>query len=230
MGQTFAYEGKIAEGVSLAGGILTQLYSGIDGPSAVVVGVEVGAGAFGRATAGRRFGPVRAALTLDATYGPRFGILVLQAIEAALDPGASDGSVNGSAFSEENAWTLKPGFAVAWAPHRALGLTLSSDYQWVSLDTEGSNDRNEAGVDVAVAADLDFGRITRVPVALVAAWHTTQPLGSDGVTRVIDYSGGAYYTGRPALVLGLEVGWRSFTVRDLATDATIAQIRLQYHW
>jgi hypothetical protein len=227
MEQRFGYEGKLGDGLSLAGGVDTQLYSGIDGPSAVVVGVQVGVGLFGRFTAGKRLGPVHAAFTFDADYGPRYGILVLQAIQAAIDARELDSA---SAFSDQNVWTLKPGFAVAWAPHPLVGLTASADYQWLRLHNVDAGTDDRSGVDVGLAADVDVSKLVRAPVALVAGWHTTMPVGSPGLSRVVDYSAGAYYTGRAALVLGLELGWRSFTVRDLDTSMTVAQIRLQYLW
>ncbi len=225
-GQSFGYDARIAEGVSVGGGVVSQLYSGIDGPSVVVVGTEIGAGLFGRATAGRRLGPVHGALTFDASYGPRYGILVLEAIQMALQGGLD----SASAFSESNAWTLKPGVAAAFAPTPALGLTASVDYQWVSLAKTGSSRQTESGIDAAFTADLDFGTFTSTPISALATFRMTAPIGSNGVSRVLDYSVAAYYTARPALALGLEVGWRSFSVRSLDADAAIAQIRVQYFW
>jgi hypothetical protein len=227
MGQTFAYDKKLYEGISAGLGAVTQLYSGIDGPSAVVVGAEIGFGAFGRLTAGHRFGPVHAAATFDASYAPRLGIVVIDAIARAIQGSGVDA---GAAFTQENAWTLRPGLAAAVALHRALGITASADWQWIALDTDDDRSVTEAGVDLALAADLDLGELTSVPVAVLAAYRLTAPVGGNGVSRVIDASGGVFYTGRPALVLGLEVGFRSFSVRALDADAAVAQIRLQYLW
>ena len=226
MGQTFAFEHKLAEGLSLAGGFVTSLYSGIDGPSAVVVGLEVGAGLFERLTWGGNLGPVRTAVTLDASYAPRYGILVLDAIEAAL----AGTRAEYEAFNESNAWTVKPGFAAAWAPWPLLGLTAAVDYQWVSLETTDSGRDTQSGVDLALAAEVDFRKFSGASIAVDAAYHTTAPLGTDGVSRVIDWAGGVYYNGHPSLVAGLEVGYRKFDIRDLRSDATLAQIRLQYLW
>jgi hypothetical protein len=224
--QNFGYEKKLAEGVSVGGGIVSQLYSGIDGPSVVVIGTQIGAGLFGRGTVGRRFGPVQAAAYFDAEYGPRYGILVLEAIEQALQSGFD----SASAFTESNAWTLRPGLAAAWAPHPAIGVTASANYQWVSLDTTNSGHQTESGIDAAVAADVDLGYWWRAPLTLVGAYHLTAPLGSNGASRVDDASAGVYYTGRSALALGLEVAWRAFTIRGLDANATVAQIRVQYFW
>ncbi len=224
--QNFGYEKKLMEGVSIGGGIVSQLYSGIDGPSVVVVGTQIGAGAFGRVTAGRKLGPVQAALYFDATYGPRFGILVLDAIEQALNGNAD----TASAFSQSNAWTLQPGLAAAWAPHPAIGITGSVDYQWLSLDTTYQSRQNESGVDAALAAEVNLGHWTPAAMTIQGGYRVTAPLGSNGVSRVIDWSAGAFYTGRPALALGLEVAFRSFTLRGLDANATVAQIRTQYYW
>jgi hypothetical protein len=228
MGQTFAYEKKLAEGLSGAVGAVTQLYSGIDGPSAIVVGVEVGFGAFGRLTAARRLGPVQAALTFDASYAPKMGILVYDAIKRAIDTGGLDDS---SAFSQQNAWTLKPGLSAAWSPHPVLGLTASLDYQWVAVDLVGGGSDHAYGLDTALAADLDLDRWIKAPVALVGAFHLTAPLGSSGISRVTAWSGGIFYSGRPALVLGLEIGHQSFALREtLDSNLDLAQIRVQYLW
>jgi len=228
MAQTFGYDKKVAEGISVGGGLITQLFSGIDGPSLVVVGAQIGGGLFGRATAGTQLGPVQAALTFDAIWGPRIGLLVIQAIQKALDQRVLD---TASAFSMQNAWTLKPGFAASWALWRPLGLTGSVDYQWIAINTSDEVPKHGAGVDLGLAADLDFGTFTPVAMGVLAAIHTTSPLGSDsGVERVNDYSLGLFYTGRPALVLGLEVGRRDLTIRELATKLVVAQLRLQYVW
>jgi hypothetical protein len=193
----------------------------------VVLGVQVGAGLFGRVTAGRDYGPVHAALTFDASYAPRFGILVLEALEAATQ---SDGNVTASVLKEENAWTVKPGFAIAAALHPALGLTLSADYQGVWYDTNTSGWQYQSGIDAGLALDLDVGKLTRTPMAVIAAFRVTAPLGSDGVSPVIDYTVGAFYTGRPPLVLGLELGQRRFDIDELDAVSNIAQIRVQYLW
>jgi hypothetical protein len=66
---------------------------------------------------------------------------------------------------------------------------------------------------------------------VLAAWHWTAPLGSgSNIGHVIDWSLGVFYTGRPALVTGLELGRRSFPYRSLDADLNVAQLRVQYFW
>jgi hypothetical protein len=228
MGQTFYYDHKVSDALSVGGGLIVSLYSGIDGPSAVVLGLQVGAGLFGRLTWGREIGPMRAAFTFDAAYAPRYGLLILDAIANAADPAAS-------AFKDTNAWTLKPGFSVAFAPHPALGLTLSADYQGVAFDTNDAGWQYESGIDAGLALDLDVGTFTKAPIAVVGAFRVTAPFGSgDAISTVIDYTAGVFYTGRPPLVLGMELGQRYFTFRTSAGDydavANIVQLRVQYLW
>jgi hypothetical protein len=227
MGQAFSYEKKLLEGVSVGLGAITELDSGIDGPSAVVVGAEISFGAFGRATAGHRFGPVQVAATFDASYAPRLGLQIIEAVKVALEDRVLN---SGAAFNQSNVLTLKPGVAAAWSPFKALGITANVDWQWASLDSTRDSRQEETGTDFGIAADLDFGTFTSVPVALLGSYRVTAPVGGNGVDRITVGSGGLFYTGRPALVLGLEVGRRDFTFRNLDASSTIANIRFQYLW
>jgi len=231
MSQIITYEKKLWEGISVGGGLTADLISGIDGPSVVVMGTQVGYGLFGRATAGQRFGPVHAAATFDVAYGPTYGIFILEAIDRfQKNPVDTIGKLGEYALASSNAWTLKPGFSTAWAPLPALGITASVDYQWISQNTIDGVVHGQ-GFDIGAAADWDFGAHTSAPVAVLAAWHWTVPITSDSpIGHVVDYSVGVFYTGRPALALGLELGYRSFPYRSLEADLTLAQFRMQYHW
>jgi hypothetical protein len=220
MGQNFYYDAKVADGVSVGGGLTVQFVSGIDGPSAVVLGLQVDAGLFGRLTAGREYGPVRAALTLDASYAPQYAIVVLDAI---LNRG-------NSALKEANAWNLKPGVALAYAPHRSVGITVSADYQALWLDTTASGWQYESAIDTGIAVDLDVGTLTTVPVSVIGSFRGTIPVGAEDVSSVIDYTLGVFYTGRPPLVVGVELGQRLFRITGLDATANIAQLKVQYLW
>lgn len=228
MGQSFTYDRQVADGVSVGGGLVVELYSGITGPSAVVLGLEVGAGLLGNVTAGRQYGPVRVAFTLDASYAPEYGLHLLEAIQAASTP---DGSVSASALTSSNAWTATPGFALAFTAAPAVGLAVAADYRAVWYDTSEQGWRYRSGLDAAVGVDVDLGILTRVPMAVTAALRTAVPVGVGGVSRVLDGSLGVFYTGRPALVLGAELGQRRFRYRgELDAVASIVQLRVQYLW
>jgi hypothetical protein len=226
MGQSFAYERKVAEGVSVGGGLLSALYAGSDSWSALVIGADVTLSAFVRATAGRRLGPVHAALTLDASYGPQLGLIIIDAVRDSLENGVG----SGSALALEDVLLLQPGAAAAWAPHPALGVTASVDYQWYSLDQEDGTSSG-AALGFGIAADLALGKLCEVPLGLLAAVHLVEPLDGDDVSPVRDLSFGGFYTAKPELVVGAEIGWRAFSIRpDLESSGTLAQIRASYYW
>ena len=228
MGQNFYYDQRVADGVSVGGGITVLFYSGISGPSAVVLGLEVGYGLFGRVTAGRQWGPVKAAFTFDASYAPQYAIHVLEAIQSFQ---LQSGSTTQAALTSSNGLTVKPGGALAYAVSPAVGLTLSADYQGVwTRPNPGGSWNYSSGIDAGVALDLDFGTFTTAPVAAVGAFRITAPIGSSDITTVYDYTVGAFYTGRPPLVLGVELGQRRFKFRDLDAVANLIQFRVQYLW
>jgi hypothetical protein len=227
MGQNFYYDQRVADGVSVGGGLTVLFYSGITGPSAVVLGLEVGYGLFGRVTAGGNWGPVKAAFTFDTSYAPEYALHIAEAIEAKL----SNESITKSALTSSNGLTVKPGFALAYPVSPAVGVTLSADYQgvWIRPNPGGAWNYS-SGIDAGAALDLDFGTFTTAPVAAVTAFRISAPIGSSDLTNVYDYTVGAFYTGRPPLVLGVELGQRRFKFRGLDAVANLIQFRVQYLW
>jgi hypothetical protein len=226
-----SYEHKLAEGISAGVAMTADVISGTDGKSVLVMGSQLGYGVLGTFTAGKEFGPVRAAFTADVAYGPKYGLFFMAVLDKAFNGVPLDLlKAEDLAFSSDNAWTLKPGASVAWAPMRQLGVVAALDYQWISQKTSSGTNTGSA-FDLGVAADWDFGTYTKAPVALLASWHWTAPQGSSvDLSHIIDWSIGVYYTGRPALAMGLELGQRYFTYRSLDSTVGTAQVRLQYFW
>lgn len=229
--QTFRYEYRFAEWLSAGAVVLTNLYSGIDGPSAIAVGAEVGLGFGLRVKAGHRFGPIETAIIVDASTAPEFGLVVAAGIANAIRNGALD---PGAALQTTHALTVTPLATASWALFPALGLTLNAGYVYKSLRLNGVNIANQNGVQLAAMADFDFGKISSVPVGLTAGYRLTAPLGDSGesgVERVDDISGGIFYTARRELGLGMEIGWRAFTIRPpLDSKGVLLQLSLQYYW
>jgi len=226
--QTFRYEYRFAEWLSAGAVVLTNLYSGIDGPSAIAVGAEVGIGFGLRVKAGHRFGPIETAILVDASTAPEFGLLVAVAIKDAINSGALQ---PGSSLQSTHALTVTPLATASWALFPALGLTLNGGYVYKSLRLNGVNIANQSGAQFAAMADFDFGKISSVPLGLAAGYRLTAPLGDIGVERVDDISGGLFYTARRELGLGMEIGWRAFTIRPpLDSKGVLVQLNLQYYW
>jgi hypothetical protein len=226
--QTFRYEYRFAEWLSAGTVVLTNLYSGIDGPSVFAVGAEVGVGFGLRVKAGHRFGPIETAILVDASTAPEFGLLVAAAVASAI----RNGTINpGASLQATHALTVTPLATASWALFPALGLTLNAGYVYKSLRLNGVNIANQSGAQFAAMTDFDFAKISSVPLGLVAAYRLTAPIGDGGVERVDDISGGLYYTARRELGLGMEIGWRSFTIRPpLDSKGVLLQLSLQYYW
>ncbi len=232
LAQTFRYDYQFAEWLSAGAVVLTSMYTGLDGPSAVSVGAQFGVGVGLRAKAGYRLGPVETAFIVEASTGPEYGVLVAAAIVRAIqdkiiEPGAALQSTHGV--------NVTPGVAASWAPWAALGLTGNIAYVYKSLRLSDTTIFDQSGIQYAATADFDFAKISSVPIGLLAGFRIISPIGSDGIPTIKDFSGGIFYTGIRELALGLEVGWRSFTLRPntnvpLDSTATVAQIGLQYYW
>jgi len=226
--QVFRYEYRFAEWFSASGFAVTSLYSGIDGPSVIAVGTQVGAGAGARLKAGHRFGPVDIALVGDVSYTPEYGILVAAAIIEAVRQGAI---APGSALQAKHSLGVVPELAASWAPWSALGLTANVGYAYKSLRTSSSTISSQNGFEIGGRADFDFGKISAVALGLNLGYKLLTPVGSGGISKVQDISGGIFYTGVREVGLGLEFGSRSFTIRQpLASTETVVQLQLQYYW
>jgi hypothetical protein len=226
--QTFRYEYAFAEWFSAGAVVLTNLYSGINGPSVVAIGANVGIGAGVRVRAGHRFGPVETALIVDASTAPEYGFLVVAALAKAIQDGVIE---PGAALQATHTLTVNPLAAASWAPWPALGLTANFGYLYKSLRLNGATIADQGGLQFGAVADFDFGKISSVPIGLNAGFRVTTPIGSDGVDKVDDISGGIFYTARKEIGLGLEAGWRSFTIRPpLDSKETLVQLELQYYW
>ena len=226
--QVFRYEYRFLEWLSAGLSFLTSLYSGIDGPSIVSIGANIGIGLGARVKAGHRFGPVQTAFIVDASTTPEYGILVAAPILKAIQDHVIDAS---SALQSTHSLTVSPLLAASWAPWPALGLTANAGYVFRSLRLSGTNIADQNGIVLAVLGDVDFKKISSVPIGLNAGYKLTTPLGSGGVTRIDDISGGIFYTGRRELGLGLEMGWRSFSIRPpIDSQGVLIQLELQYYW
>jgi hypothetical protein len=226
--QVFRYEYQFTEWLSAGLAFLTSVYSGIDGPSAVSIGADIGVGFGASIKAGHRFGPVQTAIVVDVSTQPQFGILVAEPILKAIQDHVIDA---GSALQTTHSFTVMPRLAASWAPWPALGLTANAGYVYNSLRLSGTNIGDQSGVLLAAVADFDFGKISAVDLGINAGYRLTTPLGSNGITRVDDISGGLFYTARRDLGVGLEIGWRAFTIRPpLDSKGLLVQIELQYYW
>ena len=228
LAQTFSYEYRFREWLSAAASVVTSAYTGITGASVVSVGAQVAVGVGGQAKLGYRLGPVDTAVLLDVSYTPEYGFLIADAILRALRDHVID---SGAALQSTHGLTLGPTLAASWAPFSALGLTGNLGYSYKSLRASGTVIQETSSLVVGAAADFDFGKVSSVPIGLLAGYRLINPINDESVPYIQTFSGGISYTGRGDLGLGLEIGRRSFSIRSgIAATVTVAQIGLQYYW
>ena len=211
------------------------IYSGIDGPSAIVVGTSLQVAASLGATASLPIGDtLRVGVLLDVGNTPGLGLTIgngLQTIISDCQQGNCQAS-EGSIFSPHRARTVQPALAANWAPWRRLGPTANASYVSVTQDRSGETFTGEA-VSLAGAADFDFLAMSKVPVGLQLAFSWTAPVGGSVLQHVTDLGGGIFYTGSQHLALGLQLVSRRFAVQptvDVSWSTFLSTIGLRYYW
>jgi hypothetical protein len=236
VGAALAYEYAFFRYFSARFTINEQVYSGIDGPSVLVVGTSLGAGGAIGATASIPVGDsLRVGFLLDYGITPGFGLTIGNGIRATIEAcRAGDCNVgnNDALFKKNNAITVQPALAANWAPWRPLGLTANFAYLSVSQHQDAGTFSSEA-LSGAVAADFDFLAISSVPIGLQVAFAWTAPVSGSGLQHVTDLGGGIFYTGREHLALGMQFVSRRFAVEpnvDVSWQTTIATVGLRYYW
>lgn len=234
LGYTFRIAGGVAGRVALS----ETIYSGTTGAAAAVIGTNARVGVGAGLTAGLPIGDsARLAVVFDASYAPRFGLLLGPALKDAYDSclaGASSCQFDFSKlFEQANVLELVPGVAAAWAPAPYLGVVGNVSYAHSSIETEGRGTVSEGGVTVGAAVDLDLGALTSVPVGLQLTWESFLPVDGGEDARYTDLGGGVFYTGRKDLSLGMQIVDRRFKVVpnvDVTWETVLVLLGLRYYW
>ena len=236
VGANLAYEYAFLRYFSARLGINEQIYSGVDGKSAITVGTTASAGGSLGMTASLPLSDsLRVGFLFDAAITPGLALTIGNGIRTIIDScNQGNCTVNtGGIFSVNHALVLQPALAASWAPWRPLGLTANTAYIFVTQKRGGVNYSGQA-VSLAAAADYDFHAISKVPIGLELEFAWTAPLhGNEGIQHVGDLGGGIFYTGREHLALGLQVISREFAVQpDLKSTwgTFLMSIGLRYYW
>jgi len=233
LGQSLSYEFAFLKNFTGRLNLSTSLYSGLDGPSALVVGVSIrvggGAGLTWSMPLGDQF---RLGASIDVSYAPQLNLLVAAAVLAALQ-GNFDPSL---AFQQENVVTWKPAATFSWAPMPALGFTAQAGYTTSSLALESGTISREA-VTLGLLGEVDFGTFTPVAIGFGLVYRQNIGVNSSSSAQadIQDIGGAILYTGKPEVSLGLQVVSRKLTIRPqydpaLETTFPVAEIFLRYFW
>jgi len=172
---------------------------------------------------------VRLGVTGDFIYSHSLLIQPLSAIQDSLVAG----DVRASSASERlNSYSALPGITVAFAPSRTFGLLAAVQYSWTRV-TDGET-HNRQYIGLGASAQVDLLPASGVPLGFLASYRATLPFESD-VRATNTVEGGAFYTGRKDLDLGLDVQLKWFDLRPdhlfrLDSTEAIAVIEMRYHW
>lgn len=235
MGSILGYEHAFARNFSARVLLSNILYSGIDGPSAVVVGTSLQLGGSVGVTASLPLGEaLRVGVLFDAGIAPGLGLTIASGIRAVVDScNAGECSTGqGEFFGIKKPLTLQPSLAANWAPWRPLGLTANVAFLHVRQG-EGDETFTANAASVAAAADLDLRELTPVAIGLQLSFSWTAPLAGEILQHVTDLGGGVFYTGREHLALGVQFVSRRFAVQptvDVSWSTFLITTGLRYYW
>jgi hypothetical protein len=234
-GAALGYEHAFQKYFSARFGLAEIIYSGIDGPSAIVVGTSLQVAVSLGLTASLPIGDsLRVGVLFDAESAPGLALTIANGLQTIIrDCEAGDcRATEGAIFGTERALALQPALAANWAPWRPLGLTANAAYVHVSQDRSDETFTGQA-VRLAAAADFDFLTVSKVPVGLQLAFSWIAPFDGEVLQHVTDLGGGIFYTGRQDLALGLQVVSRRFAVQptvNVSWSTFISTIGLRYYW
>jgi hypothetical protein len=235
VGGFLAYEYAFLDWLSARFSITEQMFSGIDGKSAIAIGTEAQGGAtLGLVASMPLADSLRVGVLLDAGIRPALSLTIGQGLQGVIDS-CEAGDCNTDTetiFGLNKATVVQPAVAANWAPTRAFGVTANLAYLHLSSDLNDDTFSGQAAV-LSTALEYDFRMVSSVPIALQAAISWTAPIAGEGLQHVTDVGGGIFYTGREHLSAGVQIVQRRFAVaEDLPTDwsATLATTGLRYYW
>jgi hypothetical protein len=224
----FDYTLRVIENLSLRAGIVTGLRQGGSEGSALVVGSNLGvSGLLGVKGSVALGDGLRLSLSAQGMYGPRVNLLILQGLIDAYQVGSFAAA---DLYQERNALSLAATTAAAWGPIPWLGLELNLQYLHTrSHDISGST---KDGLAAAGSVEFDARPLVHwLALGADLSYRRIGSIGSGGLADQDEWSWGLYYTGRPDLVLGIEVDQvRGRLETAERSKQTVGWLNFRYSW
>jgi len=222
--QLFTGQWGVADFWALRLRFLGTIYSGANAAGAAGVGVNgVVRGSVGTTFSFQLADNLRLGAVIDVSFGPSVGISILQAIQESI----SSGSVQTPVTSQYST-TVSPTLSLAWAVARGFGALFNATY------VNGVVEVNYATSDVDMvvvqgALDLDLRELGSIPLGLALDYSAGYSVGDQRFRRYV-LGLGFFYTGRPGLTLGLDLGYRRAPLgtKEVFTTAISGIFSLRY--
>ena len=200
--QVFSGQWGIAPFWALRLRALGSVYTGTNAAGVVGVGVNgLVRGSFGTTLGFQLAHNLQLGALIDVTWGPSVAISILDAIRQSI----SEGSVQTPVISQSST-TVTPTLSLAWTIARGWGAIFNATYaNGVVEVNQGSSD-----VDMILlqgAVEVDLRELGSIPLGIGVDYSAGY---STGRTRFRRYVAGLgfFYTGRPGLTVGLDLGYR----------------------
>ncbi|HUM11166.1 MAG TPA: hypothetical protein VLT82_09485 [Myxococcaceae bacterium] len=222
--QLFTGQWGIADFWAVRLRMLGTAYTGANASGAAGVGVNgVIRGSVGTSFSFKLADNLRLGALVDVAWGPSIGISILDAIRQSI----SEGSVQ-TPVTNQYSTTVTPALSLAWAVTRGLGAVVNAAYVngVVEVNTTSSD------LDMAVvqgALDLDLRELGSIPLGLALDYSAGYSVENKRFRRYV-LGFGIFYTGRPGLTLGLDLGYRRSPLgtKDVFTTSISGIFSLRY--
>jgi hypothetical protein len=222
--QLFAGQWGIAEFWALRLSALGSVYSGTNAAGVAGVGVN----GLVRGSAGTTFGfqlthNLRVGALIDVAWGPSVAISILDSIRESI----SAGSVQ-SPVASTSSTTVTPTLSLAWGIARGWGALFNATYaNGVVEVNQGSSDVDMALFQAAV--EVDLRELGSIPLGIGLDYSAGYSFGRTRFRRYVAGLG-LFYTGRPGLTVGLDLGYRRAPLgtRDIFVSSFSGVFSLRY--
>ncbi len=222
--QLFTGQWGIAEFWALRLRVLGSVYTGTNAPGVVGVGVN----GLVRGSVGTTFGfqlshNLRLGAVIDVAWGPSVAISILDSIRQSI----SEGSVQTPVLNTYST-TVTPTLSLAWTITRGWGALFNASYaNGVVEVNQGTSDTDMALFQAAV--EVDLRELGSIPLGIGLDYSAGYSLGRTRFRRYVA-GVGLFYTGRPGLTVGLDLGYRRAPLgsRDIFVSSFSGVFSLRY--
>ena len=182
--------------------VLGSAYTGANASGAAGVGVNgVVRGSFGTTLGFRLAENLRVGAVVDVAWGPSVALSILDAIRDSISAGSVQTPVENTYST-----TVNGTLSLAWTITRGLGGIFNASYlNGVVEVNQGSSDQDMLAFQGAL--DLDLRELGSIPLGLALDYSAGYSTGNRRFRRYV-LGLGLFYTGRPGLTLGLDLGYR----------------------